>query len=38
LFICFIRKCCSGRSVLPPARSFSSSQHVFDQSWSFTSW
>jgi hypothetical protein len=34
----FNKKCCSGRLVLPPARTFSSSQHVFDQIWSFTSW
>ena len=30
--------CCSGRSVLPPIRTFSSSQRVCDQRWSFTSW
>ncbi len=32
------KKCCSGRLVLPPIRSFSSSQLVFDQKRSFTSW
>ena len=37
-FLLFDKKCCSGRLVLPPTRSFSSSQHVFDQRWSFTSW
>ena len=33
-----IEKCCSGRLVLLPARSFSSSQRVFDRKRSFTSW
>jgi hypothetical protein len=30
-------KCCSGRSMLPSIRTFSSSQHVFDRRRSFTS-
>ena len=25
------KRCCSGKSVLPPTRTFSSSQHVFDR-------
>ena len=37
LFLCEW-KCCSGRSVLPPIRTSSSSQRVCDQRWSFTSW
>ena len=36
--IVFWWKCCSGRSVLPPSRTFSSSQRVFDRKRSFTSW
>ena len=37
-FFVFDKKCCSGRSVLPPSRTFSSSQREYDQMRSFTSW
>ena len=36
--VIWFEKCCSGRSVSPPIRTFSSSQRVCDQRWSFTSW
>ena len=39
VFLCIFNvMCCSGRSMLPPTRSFSSSQHKCDQSKSCTSW
>ena len=38
LFFFNFEKCCSGSPVLPLVRTFSSSQHVFDQCWSFTFW